>query len=109
MVLVVFVPAAIVGDIVRQAVQLAEPGAIINLRGGAVIADAWARRADAAADYSRNLTGGRSETAGTIRSLLHMHHIRCIGIDPMSERTCYRLARAIALAWTSRRREVVHR
>ncbi|SDG75258.1 thiopeptide-type bacteriocin biosynthesis domain-containing protein [Sinosporangium album] len=93
-------------DIVRQAVQLAEPGAIIDLRGGTVIADTWARRADAAADYSRYLADRQSEAAGTIRSLLHMHHIRFIGIDPASERTCHRLARAIALAWTSRHREV---
>jgi hypothetical protein len=34
-------------------------------------------------------------------SLLHMHHVRMLGIDPDRERTGRRLARAAALRWTA--------
>lgn len=89
-------------DIVRRAVQLTQPGGISGLPGGRMIADAWAGSAEVAAVYSRHLNDGSLEAVGVIRSLLHMHHIRCVGIDSASERTCHRLARAVALSWKSR-------
>ncbi len=45
---------------------------------------------------------GELEPHEVVASLLHLHHARAIGIDPDSERTCHRLARAAALAHTNR-------
>ena len=38
-----------------------------------------------------------------LESLLHLHHVRAIGLDRDSERVCRRLARAVALAWRAER------
>ncbi|GAA4898407.1 lantibiotic dehydratase [Streptomonospora salina] len=49
--------------------------------------------------------GGGPPTDTVLTSLLHMHHIRALGVDRDSERTCRRLARHAALSQTARTRE----
>ncbi len=96
-----------------QATALAQPGALAAQPGWpADVVDAWAARADALADYHRQLTDTADDTADeavsdveldtVLESLLHMHHNRAVGIDPDHERVCRRLARQTAVAWHAR-------
>ncbi|MCD0446280.1 lantibiotic dehydratase [Glycomyces sp. A-F 0318] len=69
------------------------------------VLDAWQDRRRAVAAYRRELLiNGRGDLDAVLSSLLHLHYIRAIDIDPESERACLRLARAAALAWRSRNR-----
>lgn len=80
-----------------------QPLALRVLPGGAVVADAWQRRWQAAGLYrDRLLAFGGPEPQTVLPSLLHMHHIRTAGIDEECERACRRLARSLALSWTAR-------
>ncbi|MFJ6138623.1 lantibiotic dehydratase [Kitasatospora sp. NPDC092286] len=74
-----------------------------SLAGGRELAAAWADRADTAARYAAQLTarGGRPSPDSVLGSLLHLHHARACGIDPVGEGTTYKLARGIALASTA--------
>ncbi|MFI6634272.1 lantibiotic dehydratase [Nonomuraea fuscirosea] len=84
--------------VLRQAIGLADPDGSM-LRGmpaGPSIAAAWQARTAAA--YADHLAATHLDSASVLVSLLHLHHIRVLGIDPESERMCLRLARAIALA-----------
>ncbi|WP_145968934.1 lantibiotic dehydratase [Streptomyces hyaluromycini] len=69
---------------------------------------AWNQRAEAVAQYARQLRdlGSRSWTDPTrvLSSLLHMHHNRLIGTDPDTERAAYAIARGATQAHTDRRR-----
>ncbi len=93
---------------VRQAVNLADPAenyaALRAVAGGAAIADAWQTRQRAAVVYASHLEkSGNGPTPDVVLiSLLHLHHIRAIGIDPETERLTDRMARAVALAWNAR-------
>ncbi|WP_433177338.1 lantibiotic dehydratase [Actinoallomurus sp. CA-150999] len=89
-------------DVVRRATQLSEANAVAALPAGDRIIQAWAARRAAAGAYRRHLETGLLEAAPVIWSLLHMNHIRSIGIDPDSEHTCQRIARAVVLACTHR-------
>jgi hypothetical protein len=40
--------------------------------------------------------------SSVVASLLHMHHIRALGIDRDAERRCRKLARAVALTFAAR-------
>ncbi|MER8187174.1 lantibiotic dehydratase [Kitasatospora sp. NPDC094015] len=91
----------------RQALTLADqPGrwpALETSAPGQALLRAWQARAVALAEYRRHLDQqGELEPADVVASLLHMHHVRAIGIDPDSERFCHRLARAVALTRTAR-------
>ncbi|GAA4239290.1 lantibiotic dehydratase [Actinomadura meridiana] len=89
-------------NVAALAVRLSQPGAIAALKGGRLIANAWANRAHAAAAYRHHLDGEALKVEETIVPLTHMLHIRCAGINLAGERLCRRLARAAALAWISR-------
>jgi len=90
-----------------QALHLADPredwAAVRELIGGEQIADAWARRRITLAAYCDTLTAaGEVAPDAVLASLLHLHCIRTSGIAPESERTCHRLARAVALSQNTR-------
>lgn len=89
----------------HQAMQLADPAngfaAVHELPGGAQLAKAWACRRAALEAYRRQLPGAADRDTVLV-SLLHMHHIRAVGIDRDSEQVCRRLARAAALGWQTR-------
>lgn len=101
--------------VAAQATRLAQPGALAEQPGWpADVTDAWAARADALADYHRQLTNTHDndedgnadsdvELDAVVESLLHMHHNRAMGIDPDHERACRRLARQTAVAWHAQR------
>jgi thiopeptide-type bacteriocin biosynthesis protein len=86
------------------AARLADPGsdwaAMQALHGGQDVVRAWHRRRAALAAYQARLAEQR-EPLSVLPSLLHMHHIRVLGIDPVRERTGLALARAAALRWTA--------
>jgi thiopeptide-type bacteriocin biosynthesis protein len=88
--------------IVRRTIELTDTDAVAALPGGDSIIRAWTARRAAADAYRRHWGSESLEAVSVIRSLLHMNHIRSIGIDPDSEHTCQRLARAVALARASR-------
>ncbi|WP_460077586.1 lantibiotic dehydratase [Streptomyces variabilis] len=64
----------------------------------------WERRRTALAAYRTQLARQR-EPYGVLRSLLHMHHVRTIGVDPDREQVSHRLARASALRQTAPERK----
>jgi thiopeptide-type bacteriocin biosynthesis protein len=98
----------LVRDEVSQAIALAEPtddhAAVCDLPDGELVAEAWRARRRAADTYARCLQ--RSPAAlspdSVLGSLMHLHHIRAIGIDPDGEQLTERTARAVALAWSAR-------
>jgi len=93
-------------EVLRQAISLAdEDGAALQaIPGGPQITAAWQVRRQATATYADRLASDTSyvSSVSVLRSLLHVHHVRAYGINTDSERPCYRLARAVALAWTAR-------
>lgn len=60
-----------------------------------------ARRA-ALATYREQLSA-EADADSVLESLLHMHHIRAVGLNRDSERLCLRLARSVALAWRAKK------
>ncbi|MFI6295952.1 lantibiotic dehydratase [Nonomuraea sp. NPDC050790] len=70
--------------------------AIRSLPGGDTIAAAWRTRDTALTTYHRTLAEQR-DPATVLRTLLHDHHVRALGVDPDFEKTTGRLARAAAL------------
>jgi thiopeptide-type bacteriocin biosynthesis protein len=99
---------ALAREEVRQAIRLADPdedhAALRTLSGGELIADAWRARRHAAASYVSQLeqTPGAPSTEVVLVSLLHLHHIRAIGINPDVEQRVERMARAVAVSWVTR-------
>jgi thiopeptide-type bacteriocin biosynthesis protein len=89
-----------------QALKLADPnGAWATLRslpGGEHVVAAWQARAEALTAYREDLVQQR-DPLSVLESLLHLHHIRAVGVDPAIERVTGRLARACALRHTARR------
>lgn len=83
-----------------QACQLADPtGSFRELRalqGGDAVAAAWGTRDAALAAYHEELAAQR-DPGTVLRTLLHEHHMRALGIDPDFERQTGRYARAAAL------------
>lgn len=82
------------------ALLLADPrqqwAALRAIDGGQDIVEAWERRCGTLADYRLRLTNERNPYP-VLRSLLHLHHVRTLGVDPERERVTYRLVRAAAL------------
>ncbi|WP_373869951.1 thiopeptide-type bacteriocin biosynthesis protein [Acrocarpospora macrocephala] len=60
------------------------------------------RRRTTLSEYRAQLDG--DDVNAILADLLHLHHARMIGIDPDSERTCLRLARAVAQELIARER-----
>ncbi|GAA1928160.1 lantibiotic dehydratase [Streptomyces sodiiphilus] len=95
-------------EAVRQAIHLADPAddytALRSVAEGELIAEAWQNRHRAAARYAASLarTPDAPAPETVLVSLLHMHHIRAVGIDADGERITDRVARAVALAWSAR-------
>lgn len=83
-----------------QACQLANPAGSFRelraLQGGDAVAAAWGRRDAALANYHGELAAQRDPST-VLRTLLHEHHMRALGIDPDFERQTGRYARAAAL------------
>lgn len=63
---------------------------------GEIVAGAWDHRRVALVAYREQLAGER-DPATVLRSLLHDHHVRAVGVDPDREQVTNRLARAAAL------------
>ncbi|MFF1914314.1 lantibiotic dehydratase [Streptomyces sp. NPDC058239] len=88
----------------QQTFHLADGERITGLPGGAALTDAWAARTKAAASYTARLDPEttRLTPETVLGSLLHLHHVRALGIDSEAEAVTYKLARAVALAHTRR-------
>jgi thiopeptide-type bacteriocin biosynthesis protein len=90
-----------------QAIRLANPhdgwAALRAIPGGEDITTAWGSRSTALTAYRDTLvSSGEIAPEVVLPDLLHLHHVRMVGISPDSERACARLARAAALSWTAR-------
>ncbi|MEU8039371.1 lantibiotic dehydratase [Streptosporangium sp. NPDC049078] len=83
-----------------HALHLADPAedfrAVRLLPGGDAVAAAWRVRDAALTSYHRALASQRDPVTA-LRTLLHEHHVRAVGVDPAFERVTGRLARAAAL------------
>ncbi len=66
------------------------------LPGGDAVAVAWQARDTALRAYHDNLLAQR-DPRGVLRTLLHEHHVRAVGVDPEFERKTGHLARAAAM------------
>ncbi|MFG6197797.1 lantibiotic dehydratase [Nonomuraea sp. JJY05] len=64
--------------------------------GGPEVATTWEARRAAMDAYRAWLTGHR-EPVTVLRSLLHDHHVRALGVNPDTEQVTNRLARAAAM------------
>jgi thiopeptide-type bacteriocin biosynthesis protein len=84
----------------ERAVQLAGAtnryAAIADLPGGEAVLHAWATRDEALKTYHCTLATQRDPST-VLRTLLHDHHVRALGVDPTFETTTNRLARSCAL------------
>jgi thiopeptide-type bacteriocin biosynthesis protein len=84
----------------ERAVQLASAtnryAAIADLPGGEAVLHAWATRDEALKTYHCTLATQRDPST-VLRTLLHDHHVRALGVDPTFETTTNRLARSCAL------------
>ncbi len=94
-------------EVLRQAVTLADLDAtgptLPTVPGGCGVVAAWHARHQAATTYASRLAEHTGTTPAAVAvSLLHLHHIRAHGADPDAEARTHRLARSIALAYTTR-------
>ncbi|MFE1396450.1 lantibiotic dehydratase [Nocardiopsis dassonvillei] len=101
-----YTPGPVDQDIRHHALQVSAPGddytTLRQLPGGEEVAQAWRERAQALADYGKRLAAEREPTT-VLRSLLHLHQVRALGVSPDQEAVTLRTARAAALAHTTRR------
>ncbi|MGH3913452.1 MAG: thiopeptide-type bacteriocin biosynthesis protein, partial [Pseudonocardiaceae bacterium] len=90
------------------ALLLADPrggwAALRAIPGAENVALAWERRRTALVTY-RNRLDKQRDPHPVLRSLLHLYHVRTIGVDPDRERVTNRLARAVA----QRQLALIHR
>ncbi|HVV21360.1 MAG TPA: lantibiotic dehydratase [Pseudonocardiaceae bacterium] len=84
-----------------HALAVADPAqqyrAVHALPGGEAVAAAWSARDTALRAYHDALVQQGREPGAVLRTLLHEHHIRAVGVDPTFEKETGRLARAVAL------------
>ncbi|WP_150244690.1 lantibiotic dehydratase [Nocardiopsis quinghaiensis] len=80
----------------RLAVLDGESEALNALPGGPNVLQAWGHRRVALEAYRARLSSQRDPDP-VLRSLLHLHHVRALGVDPDRERITHHLARATAL------------
>ncbi|MQS36157.1 lantibiotic dehydratase [Streptomyces katsurahamanus] len=87
-----------------RALSLADPydDAFSSSPGAAAVAAAWQQRAIVLSAYREELSAQRDPLTA-LGSLLHLHHVRALGIDADRERVTGRLARACALRHIARR------
>jgi thiopeptide-type bacteriocin biosynthesis protein len=94
-------------DLRETTLRLADPGdgwaTLRTQPGGEDVLAAWRARRTALATYRDHLAQQR-DTLPVLRSLLHLHHVRTLGVDPDRERVTNRLTRAVALRQTARHR-----
>ncbi|MFC0628244.1 lantibiotic dehydratase [Kribbella deserti] len=86
------------------AMGLADPSddwaALRFIQGGEQVLQAWRQRRAALTAYRHQLA--LSDAAPPVlRSLLHMHHVRNLGVDPKLEAIGRRLARSAAQRWVA--------
>ncbi|MEV0624153.1 lantibiotic dehydratase [Nonomuraea sp. NPDC050404] len=90
----------------NQALALANPDHRKDLAlepGWQTILTSWERRQTALATYRVALEAAGINAPDLLPDLLHLNHVRTIGVSPVSERACLHLARATALSWTAAR------
>lgn len=84
-----------------HALTLADPDqqhrGVRALPGGDAVAAAWRARDTTLNAYRDALRQQGREPASVLRTLLHEHHVRAVGVDPTFEKETGRLARAVAL------------
>jgi thiopeptide-type bacteriocin biosynthesis protein len=84
-----------------HALAVADPDddyrAVHDLPGGAAVAGAWRARGIALRAYHSALAQQHRKPNTVLRTLLHEHHVRAVGVDPTFEKETGRLARAVAL------------
>jgi thiopeptide-type bacteriocin biosynthesis protein len=72
--------------------------------GGRAVVEAWKRRSEPLAAYrDALLTHGVTDPTIVLPDLLHLHHVRVLGLSPDTERACLSVARAAALSLLARR------
>ncbi|GAA1625320.1 lantibiotic dehydratase [Catellatospora bangladeshensis] len=80
--------------------RLADPGGehhfLQSLPGGEAIAESWQHR-DIAVERYRACLLPQRDPLTVLRSLLHEHHVRAVGVDPEFERATNHAARAAAM------------
>jgi lantibiotic biosynthesis protein len=76
--------------------------ALRSQHGGDRVLLAWERRRTELAAYRDQLALERDDPLSALRSLLHLHHVRALAVDPDRERVTNRLARAAALRLIAR-------
>jgi thiopeptide-type bacteriocin biosynthesis protein len=84
----------------EETLNLADPRgdhhALRALAGGEAVAKAWNARDTALTSYHEALARQRDPRT-VLRTLLHEHHVRAVGVDPTIEKETGRLSRAAAL------------
>jgi thiopeptide-type bacteriocin biosynthesis protein len=84
-----------------HALNLANPdhgySAVRALPGGEAVAAAWIARDTTLSAYRQALLQQQRKPGTVLRTLLHEHHVRAVGVDPTFEKETGRLARAAAL------------
>jgi lantibiotic biosynthesis protein len=71
--------------------------AVRALPGGEAVASAWSARDTALSTYHHALVHQGRDPGTVLRTLLHEHHMRAVGVDPEFEKETGRLVRAAAL------------
>ncbi|MFD5781757.1 lantibiotic dehydratase [Streptomyces sp. NPDC126933] len=89
-----------------RALDLADPygnaSGLGSAPGTEAVAAAWQQRATVLAAYREQLSAQRDPLT-VLGPLLHLHHVRALGIDPDRERVTRRLIRTCALRHTARK------
>ncbi|AXG82802.1 lantibiotic dehydratase [Streptomyces paludis] len=96
-------------ELCDQARGLAAPGGwslLASLPAGGTVSQAWQARDVAVRSYREALAGQQGEPLTVVRSLLHQHHVRALGVGPRAEAVTLRLARAAALCRFPAKKEV---
>lgn len=86
-------------DLRTQAIQLHDAGreTLTAHPGGAKLVEAWNARASALTSYRQALAEEQRDPATVMRSLLHHHQVRALGVGPTDEAATLHLARTVAL------------
>ncbi|MBM2623425.1 lantibiotic dehydratase [Actinoplanes sp. LDG1-06] len=80
----------------QQTRRLTSVQQIRDLTGGEALLEAWRVRHAALQAYYRAVDNAR-DSATILRTLVHDHHVRAVGVDPGFERSTNHLARAAAM------------
>ncbi|MCX5535183.1 lantibiotic dehydratase [Streptomyces sp. NBC_00006] len=80
----------------RQAIRLYDGHPLPNSER---LTEAWETRAKAIAAYRHALLDEGRAPGSILRTLLHQHHVRTLGADPLEEEAVLHLARTVALRY----------